>query len=484
MAVQLNKSDMHNYQTFASNHVFVNYFCGLIMDMGLGKTISILTTVNRLIYEELEIENVLIVAPKRVVLTVWNDEIEKWTHLKNLSIVRVIGDRNERIKALNTKANIHIISRDNFAWLCGLYGGMKLPFDMLILDESSSFKSYKSQRFKAARAVRPSFKRVVILTGTPVPNGLLDLWAQMYLVDRGERLEKTISRYREKYFKPGQTSGHVVFNYNLITDGEKLIHEKIDDICISMKAADYLELPERVDNFVKIKMPIALKRQYDDFEKSKVLELMQAEGNISEERFYHEDEEILEDSEVKQISVVNAAALSNKLLQFANGAVYDEDREVHHIHDLKIEALNDIIDDSGGKNIMVAWAYRHDLDRLKVALKQYKPRELKTEQDIRDWNNGLIRIALVHPKSAGHGLNLQAGGSIIVWFGLTWSLEEYQQLNARLHRQGQTEVVTIHHIILDDTHDNDVMSALNAKDRKQENLMKAIKAKITKYLKS
>jgi len=472
----LNKSNMHNYQIFASNHVYDNNFCGLMMDMGLGKTVSTLTTINRLIYEELEIDNVLIVAPKRVVLTVWNDEIERWTHLSKLSIIRVIGDRNERIKALNTKANIHIISRDNFAWLCGLYGGMKLPFDMFVLDESSSFKSYKSQRFKAARGVRPSFKRVVILTGTPVPNGLLDLWAQMYIVDRGERLEKTISRYREKYFKPGQSNGHVVFNYNLITDGEKIIHEKIDDICISMKAADYLELPERIDNFIKVKMPAALKKQYDDFEKSKVLELMQADE--------FKDEEFDENLVLKEISVVNAAALSNKLLQFANGAVYDEEREVHHIHDLKIEALNDIIDDSGGKNLLVAWAYRHDLDRLKVALKQYKPRELKTEQDIRDWNNGLIRIALVHPKSAGHGLNLQAGGCIIVWFGLTWSLEEYQQLNARLHRQGQTEVVTIHHIILDDTHDNDVMSALNAKDRKQENLMKAIKAKITKYLKS
>lgn len=462
MTSQLSKSDFKNYQTAGYHHVLDNDFCGLILDMGLGKTIITLTAINTLLYEELEIRNALVVSTKRVVESVWDKEAIKWSHTKHLKFSKIIGTKQQRLAALNAKADIYTVSVDNFAWLCSMYGGMRLPFDMVIFDESSKFKSYKSIRFKAAKKVRPSFERVVILTGTFAPNGLIDLWSQMFLVDRGLRLEKTITRYREKYFTPGLKQGQVVFKYNLLPGADELIYNKIDDVCISMKTEDYVSLPERIDNYIWLDMPEALKKQYDDFEKSKILELF-----------------LKDDS--KEISVVNAAALTNKLLQFSNGAVYDEDREVHEVHKLKIEALLDIIDESNGENIIVVWAYRHDLERLKIALKKYNPRELKTNQDIDDWNNGKIRILLTHPASGGHGLNLQFGGHTMVWFGLNWSLELYQQMVKRLHRLGQNFAVVMHHILLRGSHDENVLKALEAKDKGQESLMSAIKAKILKY---
>lgn len=436
--------------------------------MGLGKTVSTLTAINLLINDYVEISNALIVAPKRVAESVWSDEIEKWDHLKSLTYSKIIGNANKRVEALNKKVNIYIISRDNFAWLCSLYGGSKLPFDMLVIDELSSFKSHKSLRFKAAKSVRQSFSRVVGLTGTPAPNGLIDLWAQMYIIDKGERLEKTITRYRERYFRPGKTNGMIVYNYELLSESDKMIHSKIEDICISMKANDYLTMPECLYNSIIIKMPADLKKKYLDFEKHKILEIIN---------------EIGDENAVNEISVLNAAALSNKLLQFANGAVYDEDRGVHKIHDLKIEALKELVEDANGQSVLIAWSYRHDLARIKDALKAYEPRELKNENDIKDWNAGKVQVMLAHPASAGHGLNLQAGGCIIIWFGLTWSLELYQQFNGRLYRQGQIKNVIIHHIVVEDTHDQDVMYAIANKNKKQECLMQAIKAKISKYLK-
>lgn len=464
----LTRNDLHKYQKVCVEHIIKYPYCGLFLDMGLGKTATTLTAINDLIYDYCEISSVLVIAPKRVAESVWQEEAEKWDHLKHLRFSKIIGNPTQRIKAVReTKADIYIISRDNVAWLCSLYGGGSLPFDMVVVDELSSFKSYKSVRFKALRSARLYLKRLVGLTGTPAPNGLIDLWAQLYLIDRGERLEKTVSRYREKYFRPGRTNGHVVYSYDLMSDSEYLIHKKIEDICISMRAEDYLELPEKTDNYITLKMPKYLVKKYEDFEKNKVLELIKTEC----------------EQPTLEISAINAAALSNKLLQFANGAIYDEEKNVFQIHDIKLEALKEIIDDSNGKSVLVAWTYQFDRDRIKEYLKAYEPRELKTSKDIEDWNAGKVQVMLAHPASAGHGLNLQAGGNIIVWFGQTWSLELYQQFNARLYRQGQQNHVIINHLILQGTHDEDVIRALKAKDKTQSSLMNSIKAKIDKYKK-
>lgn len=466
----LKRENLHNYQKACVQHIIDHRYCGLFIDMGLGKTATTLTAIDDLLYDYCEINSVLVIAPKRVAESVWQEEAEKWTHLQHLRFSKIIGTQKQRIAAvMEAKADIYIVSRDNIAWLCALYGGGKLPFDMVVIDELSSFKSYKSERFKALRGARPYIKRLVGLTGTPAPNGLIDLWPQIYLMDRGERLEKTISRYREKYFRPGKTNGHVVYSYNLMNDSEDIIHKKIEDICISMKADDYLEMPLRTDNYIKLRMPENLKKQYDSFEKNKVLEWFKVES---------------EDIDINiQINAINAAALSNKLLQFANGAIYDDDKNVFLIHDIKLEALKEIIEDANGKPVLVAWTYRFDRDRIKEYLKKYNPRDLETGKDIEDWNAGKIQVMLAHPASAGHGLNLQAGGNIIVWFGQTWSLELYQQFNARLYRQGQQNHVVINHLILQGTHDEDVIAALKAKDKTQNALMDSIKAKINKYKK-
>lgn len=435
--------------------------------MGLGKTVSTLTAINTLMYDYCEIGRVLVIAPKRVTESVWQEEAEKWGHLQHLSFSKIIGSEAQRMKALNTEADIHLISRDNIAWLCALYGGGPMPYDMVVIDELSSFKSHKAQRFKALRSCRPFLRRLVGLTGTPAPNGLIDLWPQMYLIDRGDRLEKTITRYRDKYFKPGKTNGHIVYSYTLCENSEKLIHQKIGDVCISMKADDYLTMPLRTDNYIELRMPPALLQKYQEFEKESVLEVIDSDGDKSE------------------VSAVNAAALSNKLLQFANGAVYEVtpegDRKVHEVHDVKLDALKDIVEDANGQPVLVAWTFQFDRDRIIEHLKAYKPRELKTNKDIEEWNAGKIQVLLAHPASAGHGLNLQAGGNIIVWYGQTWSLELYQQFNARLYRQGQQKGVVVNHLVVKGTHDMDVIRALQSKDKKQNYLMSSIKAKIENY---
>lgn len=457
--ILLDRENLHNYQHTGSTHIIDTPFCGLLMDMGLGKTISTLTAINYLLFEEFDIKNVLIIAPKKVAENVWTSEIKKWRHIKHLKISRIIGNEMQRKAALVKNADIHIIGRDNVVWLTGLFGGSMLPFDMLVIDESSSFKNSKSQRFKALKAVQPSFKRVVILTGTPAPNGLMDLWSQIFLLDRGERLGKFIGHYRDRYFSPDQRNGHIIYNYKLQKEAEEKIYDQISDICISMKASDYLELPGRMNNYIEVIFPPEIQRRYDAFEEEQVLELI---GDT-------------------EITAVNAAALTTKLLQFANGAIYDEDRDYHVIHNLKIDKVEEIVDINAGKPILIAWAYRHDMYRLKERFPQ--ARELKTEEDIDDWNAGKIPILLMHPASGGHGLNLQAGGNIIIWFGQTWNLELYQQLNARLDRQGQEEVVMIHHLVARKTVEQDVVKAIGSKDKKQEALLKAVRARVRKYRK-
>lgn len=459
----LKEEDLHEYQRKTVDFILKTTHCSIFLEMGLGKTISTLTAINKLIYEELEIDNVLVIAPKRVAESVWGAEIAKWEHISHLRIVKVVGSPKKRREALRQPADIHIIGRDNVAWLCGQYGGNMLPFDMLVIDELSSFKSPDSLRFKALKNTQPSFKRVVGLTGTPAPNGLIDLWSQIYLLDRGERLGKYISTYRRTYFRPNQTNGHIVYNYKLLDDSDRLIHEKISDICMSMKAEDYLDLPGRIENVIDIKFDEKTQEKYDLFEREKVLELLE------------------EVEEGEDITATNAAALANKLLQFANGAVYDEHRNVHGVHNLKIEALKEIIEDANGKPVLVAYAYQHDRDRILKALKKYKPKVLGGDDDVQDWNAGKIPVLIMHPASGGHGLNLQSGGHIIVWFGQTWSLELYQQFNARLDRQGQQDVVVINRLVASKTIDQRVVKVIDGKTRKQDGLMDAVKAIVDKY---
>ena len=458
----LKETDLHEYQKKAVEHIITHKYCGLFLEMGLGKTVSTLTAVEKLMYDYLEVNSVLVIAPKRVAETVWAEEAQNWEHLQHLTFSKIIGTEKQRLEAFHKKADIHIISRDNIAWLCGICAS-NLPYDMLVIDELSSFKNHQSQRFKALRLARPWIKRVVGLTGTPAPNGLIDLWPQIYLMDRGERLGKTITKYRSTYFTPGRSNGYVVYNYNLQGGAEQAIRNKIGDICISMQAQDYLNMPMLTNNYVKLKMPKDILAAYHKFEKDSIMKLINLDNEV-------------------EITALNAAGLSNKLLQFANGAIYDEDKNVYPIHDIKLEALEEIVEEACGKPVLVAWTYQFDRDRIMKYPSKYKPRELKTAKDIQDWNDGKVQLMLAHPASAGHGLNLQAGGNIIVWFGLTWSLELYQQFNARLYRQGQKQGVIIHHLYMAQTHDEDVILALKIKDRVLMSLMNSIKAKIDYYI--
>jgi SNF2 family DNA or RNA helicase len=458
------------YQQFATRHIIEHEGCGLFLEMGLGKTVATMTAIDELMFDRFEVSKVLVIAPKRVAEDTWLNEAAKWDHLRHFRLSLVLGSESQRKAALKAQADIYIINRENVVWLQAFYG-TAFPFDMVVIDELSSFKSAKSQRFKSLRMIRPNIKRVVGLTGTPAPNHLLDLWSQLYLLDQGERLGKTLTSYREKYFTAGKRNGHIVYQYNLskpekenelLGDGimEKEIYEKIGDICISMKAIDHLDLPSRVDVTVPIRLTANGRQQYEQFERDQVLAL--AESG-------------------EEISAVNAAALSNKLLQFANGAVYDADKNWHQIHIAKLEALEEIVDVANGKPVLVFYSFRHDAYRIHDHLKAYKPVDLKDSGTIRQWNEGRISLMLAHPASAGHGLNLQAGGNIIVWFGMPWSLELYQQANARLHRQGQTESVIIHHLVTMGTMDEDVMQSLNSKANRQDLLMQAVKARIDKH---
>lgn len=440
----------HNYQQFATDFILNQSICCLMLDMGLGKTVITLTALWQLAMDSFDVSRVLVIAPKRVAEDTWPKELAKWEHLTGLTSSLVLGSAAERKAALQKKAFLYIINRENVAWLVKNH---YWDFDMVVIDELSSFKSNKAERFKAMKKVRPMVTRIVGLTGTPAPNTLLDLWPQMYLMDMGQRLGRFIGGFRDRFFLPDKRNREIIYSYKPREGAEDAIYALISDICISMKAADYLDMPERIDNRIEVSMSPKERKLYDDFQKDMVLSI--------------DDEEL---------DAANAASLSNKLLQMANGAVYGEDKKVIPIHDRKLDALEDLVEAANGKPLLVAYWYKHDLQRIKARFKN--ARCIDTAKDIDDWNAGQIPLALIHPASAGHGLNLQDGGCTIVWFGLTWSLELYQQLNARLWRQGQKHTVVIHHIVTKGTHDEDVMRALENKDTRQSALIEAVRARI------
>ena len=440
----------HNYQAFASEFILEHEVCCLMLDMGLGKTVITLSALWELVLDRFDVSRILVIAPKRVAEDTWPKEIAKWAHLRGLSFSLVLGSKAEREAALRKRAFIYIINRENVAWLVENY---RWDFDMVVIDELSSFKSNKAERFKAMKRVRPQVSRIIGLTGTPAPNSLLDLWPQMYLLDMGQRLGRFSGGFRDRFFVPDKRNREIIYSYKPRDGAEDAIYSLVSDICISMKAVDYLDMPERIDNRIEVVMSAKEQKLYEDFQRDMVLSI-------------GEDE----------LDAVNAAALSNKLLQMANGAVYGDDRKVLPIHDRKLDALEDLVEAANGKPLLVAYWYKHDLQRIQARFKT--ARCIDTSKDIDDWNAGKIPLALIHPASAGHGLNLQDGGCTIVWFGLTWSLELYQQLNARLWRQGQKHTVVIHHIVTKGTHDEDVMRALENKDMRQSALIEAVRARI------
>lgn len=456
----MNEKDLHEYQWAAVRHIIAHPYCALFLDMGLGKTVSTLTAVRILKDEYLEVSRVLVIAPKRVAEDTWTTECAKWEHLRGLRVSRVLGTERQRAAALREEADIYVVNRENVVWLVARMRGA-WPFDCVVIDELSSFKSNKAARFKALRMVRPMTGRVIGLTGTPAPNGLVDLWPQMFLLDMGERLEKTVTAYRAKYFRPGRTNGQVVFDYRINAGAEQEIYRRISDIVVSMKAEDYLSLPDLIDIPVEVGLPPETMRRYERFEEEQVLRLADGDGDVS---------------------AVNAAALSNKLLQFANGAVYDADGNAHEVHEAKLDALEEIVEAANGQPVLVFYSFRHDAARIKGRLKAYRPEEIGGAGSIAAWNAGDIKVLLAHPASAGHGLNLQAGGHIMVWFGLPWSLELYQQATARLHRQGQRQPVRCYRIMARGTMDEDVRAALERKRGGQDALMEAVKARIRKHL--
>lgn len=441
----------HNYQNYAKDFILAHKVSALFLDCGLGKTITTLTAINELMYDSFEISKVLIIAPLRVAQSTWKDEIEKWDHLNLLRYSIAVGDEKERIRALKQNSDIYIINRENVDWLV-TKSGIDFNFDMLIIDELSSFKSHTSKRFKSLLKIRPYFERVVGLTGTPSSNGLMDLWAEFRVLDLGERLGRYITHYRNEYFLPDKRNGAVIFSYKPQPNAEERIYRRLADMTISMKSTEYLKMPELILNDIEINLDEEDQIKYKKFKKEMVMTIQE-----------------------KEIDAINAASLSNKLIQLANGSIYDEDKKFYEVHNKKLDKLEEIIESANGKPVLVAYWFKADKERIK---KRFKVREIKTADDIKQWNKGMIDLALIHPASAGHGLNLQSGGSTLVWFSLTWSLELYQQTNARLYRQGQKNTVVIHHLITKNTIDEDIMKSLKRKDKTQEALMKAVKARI------
>ena len=445
------KYNPHSYQEYAIKFIESHPISALFLDMGLGKTSITLSAINNLLFDNFEIHKVLTICPLRVAKNTWCDEIKKWDHLRNIKYSIVVGTEKERISALNEKADIYIINRENVDWLVKK-SEYKFDFDMIVIDELSSFKNHQSKRFKSLMKIRPKVKRIVGLTGTPSSNGLMDLFAEFKVLDLGERLGYFIGQYRNTYFKPDKTNGAIVYSYKPLPNAEDSIYEKISDITVSMKASEYLKMPELVISNYKVEMSDNEKKQYDEMKKNLICEIKDGE-----------------------ITVSNAGSLSNKLSQFANGAVYDDEQNIVEIHSRKLDALEDIIESMNGKPLLVAYWYKHDLQRIK---KRFDVREIKTSKDIADWNKGKIPVALIHPASAGHGLNLQQGGSTLVWFGLTWSLELYQQTNGRLYRQGQKNTVVIQHIVTKGSIDEQILKALERKNKTQEDLIEAVKANL------
>lgn len=444
------KYEPHNYQQFATDFILEHPISCLMLDMGLGKTVITLTALWQLALDSFDVSRILVIAPKRVAEDTWPKELSKWEHLSGLDATLVMGTQAEREAALRQQTFLYIINRENVSWLVANH---PWDFDMVVIDELSSFKSNQAQRFKAMKKVRPLVSRIVGLTGTPAPNSLLDLWPEMYLMDMGQRLGRFIGGFRDRFFTPDKRNREIIYSYKPREGAEEAIYGLISDICISMKAVDYLDMPELIMNRIEVSMESRERKIYDDFQRDMVVSL-----------------------QGEELDAVNAAALSGKLTQMANGAVYGENRKVLHIHDRKLDALGDLMEAANGKPLLVAYWYEHDLQRIKARFKN--ARCIDTTQDIDDWNAGKIPLALIHPASAGHGLNLQEGGYTIVWFGLTWSLELYQQLNARLWRQGQKHTVVIHHIVTKGTHDEDVLRALDNKDTQQSALIDAVRARL------
>lgn len=439
----------HEYQTYATNFILNNPIAAILLEMGLGKSVITLNAINDLLFDSFEIIKVLVIAPLRVARDTWTAEIAKWEHLENIRTSVAIGTEKQRRDALLADADIYLINRENVKWLVKNF---RFDFDMVVIDELSSFKDHGSQRFKALRKVRPNVKRIVGLTGTPAPNGLMGLWAEIGILDMGQRLGRFIGGYRERYFMPDKRNQTTIFSYKLREGAEEAIYEKISDICISMKSLDYLKMPECVINNVDVEMSVNEAKLYQKLKKDMILPFN--EGDIDAK---------------------SSVGLSNKLLQMANGAVYDEIGNAKYIHDRKLDALEDLVEAANGKPVLIAYWFKHDIQRI---CERFPAVKLDTSEDISKWNAGEIPIAIIHPASAGHGLNLQVGGSTLIWFGLTWSLELYQQTNARLWRQGQKNTVVIHHIITKGTIDEDVLKALVSKEDTQKALIEAVKANL------
>ena len=452
------KYEPHSYQKYAIEYLKSHPVSALFLDCGLGKTSITLSAVNELLFDSFEVRKVLVIAPVRVAKFSWPDEIKKWDHLSELRYSLAVGTEEQRIEALNADADIYIINRENIQWLVEK-SGVPFVFDMLVIDELSSFKNHQTKRFKSLMKVRPRVKRIVGLTGTPSSNGLMDLFAEFKILDMGERLGRFIGQYRNKYFKPDKMNGQVVYSYKPLPHAEQDIYEKISDITVSMKANEYLKMPELVVSNYEVQLSDKERKHYDEM-KNLVLEI--AEG---------------------EITASNAASLSNKLCQMSNGAIYNDKQNIIEIHSRKLDALEDIIESMNGKPLLVAYWYKHDFERIAERLKSlHIPfSKLDTDENIERWNKGEIPVALIHPASAGHGLNLQSGGSTLVWFGLTWSLELYQQTNARQWRQGQTaDTVVIQHIIAKGTIDEQIMKVLKTKETTQAALITAVKAEVHK----
>lgn len=448
----------HPYQQYCINRILDTPKLGLFLEPGLGKTSITLSAIKELKYYRFQVNKVLVIAPKKVAESTWSKEIGKWEHTQPLRVSKVLGPQKKRIQALLTPADIYVVNRENTQWLVDYYQN-DWPFDMVVIDESSSFKNPRAKRFKSLAAIAPRVSRIVELTGTPSPNGLADLWSQLYLLDNGERLGERYAGFRDRYFDPGARHNGIVYQYSPKLGSAETILGKISDICVSMKAEDYLQLPGTVLHEVPVALDPKAEKAYRDLEREMVLSLP--------------DEEI---------SVTSAAALSNKLLQLGNGAIYDDERNVHEVHNCKIEAFLELLESLNGKPALVFYNYQHDRDRLIKSLEKtnLRVRELKTVQDEDDWNAGKVDVLLTHPASSAYGLNLQQGGNHVIWFGLTWNYEQYTQANKRLDRQGQSQKVIIHHLVCEGTRDEDVMIALQRKENVQEYVMDSLKARIQK----
>lgn len=442
----------HNYQSYAISYIETHPIAAVLLDMGLGKTVISLTAIADLLFDSFEAHRILVVAPLRVARDTWPAEIAKWEHLQHLTYAVCVGTPKERRAALMSGADITIINRENLGWLIDS-SGFDFDYDMVVIDELSSFKNHKSKRFQSLMKVRPKVKRIIGLTGTPSSNGLMDLWAEFKLLDFGEHLGRFITYYRNNYFIPDKRNGEIIYSYKPMAYAEDAIYRKISDITISMKSTDHLQMPELITSQYEVQLSEEEEKRYEELKADFILELPEGE-----------------------ITAANAASLTGKLSQLANGAIYDDDGNIIEFHDRKLDALEDLIEAANGKPLLVAYWFKHDLHRIK---KRFDVREIKSSKDITDWNNGDIPVAVIHPASAGHGLNLQAGGSTLIWFGLTWSLELYQQTNARLWRQGQTSgTVVIEHIITKGTIDERILKALSLKEVTQNALIDAVKANL------